>query len=378
MMSVTRMATLIGIAGVGIAACGQVLAFEVTGTAKTKIDIEELGSFEFPWAMTFLPDGRMLITERTGIVWLASSKGANRKPVGSVPDADIGGQGGMGDVIVHPQFDQNRFVYLSFVEPGPANTSGAVVARAKLQENAAGPFLEDSEIIWRQTPKVSGRGHYSHKMAFSPDGKLFITSGDRQKLDPAQDLNSDLGKIIRLNEDGTVPADNPWNDKKGVAGTFWSLGHRNLLGFAFAPDGTLWQHEMGPRHGDELNVVHKGKNYGWPLVSNGNHYSGQAIPDHDTRPEFEAPKAYWVPSIAPSGLVIYTGTLFENWSGDALIGGLASQALIRVDIEGETAAEVERFAWGERIREVEQAPDGSVHVLEDGDNGRLLQIRPAK
>ena len=348
-------------------------AFEVEGTAGSKLHATELANFSEPWAMTFLPDGQMLVTERSGELWLVSANGADRKEVSNIPEVAYGGQGGLGDVILHPDFANNRMVYFSYAEKGEGGTQGAVVARATLFDGDQ-PALQNIEVIWRQMPKVTGRGHYSHRLAFAPDGKLFITSGDRQKLDPAQDFTSALGKLIRLNEDGSVPQDNPFQDKGDLAKTFWSVGHRNLLGIDFDSDGRLWQTEMGPRHGDELNLSVKGANYGWPVVSEGNHYSGQRIPDHDTRPEFEAPKAFWVPSIAPAGLVIYDGDLFPDWKGHAFIGGLVGTALIRVDIEGETAQEAERFSWDERIREVEQGPDGALYVLEDG--GRLLRLAP--
>lgn len=348
-------------------------AFEVEGTGGSKLQVTELASFSEPWAMTFLPDGKMLVTEKSGELWLVSADGADRKEVSDIPEVAYGGQGGLGDVILHPDFANNRVVYFSYAEKGEGDTQGAAVARAQLSDSDQ-PAMQNIEVIWRQTPKVTGRGHYSHRLVFAPDGKLFITSGDRQKLDPAQDFNSALGKLIRLNEDGSVPDDNPFQDKGELAKTFWSVGHRNLLGIDFDSEGRLWQTEMGPRHGDELNLNQKGANYGWPVVSEGNHYSGQRIPGHDTRPEFEAPKAFWVPSIAPAGLVIYDGDLFTDWKGDAFIGGLVATALIRVNIEGETAQEAERFSWDERIREVEQGPDGALYVLEDG--GRLLRLTP--
>ncbi len=231
-------------------------------------------------------------------------------------------------------------------------------------------------MIWRQTPKVEGQGHYGHRLAFGPDGKLWISSSERQKFDPAQDMGSNLGKIIRLNEDGSVPADNPFAAQGGVTAQIWSLGHRNVLGIAFDARGRLWEHEMGPRGGDELNLIERGGNYGYPLVSNGDHYDGRDIPDHATRPEFIAPKISWTPVISPSGFILYSGTLFPQWQGDGFIGGLSSKSLVRVVFDGDSAREAERFDMGQRIREVEQGPDGAIWLLEDGSDGRLLQLRP--
>ena len=349
-------------------------AFSVTGTDGTVIEATPVATFDEPWAMTFLPDGTMLVTEKAGRLLHVTPDGSSRA-VSGVPDVAYGGQGGFGDVVLHPGFASNNLVYLSYAEAGRGG-NGAVVVRARLDTSGATPALRDMQRIWEQMPKVSGRGHYSHRIAFAPDGKLFITSGDRQKLDPAQDMGSALGKVIRLNDDGSVPADNPFQDQGELAKTFWSTGHRNMLGIAFDATGRLWTHEMGPRHGDELNLTLPGSNQGWPVVSYGDHYSGARIPDHDTRPDFNAPEAFWVPSIAPAGLVIYSADLFSGWKGDALIGGLAGQALVHVSIEGETAREAERFEWGARVREVEQAPDGALMVLEDGPGGRMLRITP--
>lgn len=334
-----------------------------------------VAQFAEPWAMTFLPDGRMLVTERAGTLLLVSPDGKRRTAVGGVPDVDYGGQGGLGDVVAHPDFANNGLVYLSYAEAGPNNMRGGVVGRGKL--TAAG--LEGFQVIWRQEPKVTGRGHYGHRIAFSPDGYLFISSGERQKFDPAQDMNANLGKIIRLTDTGGIPSDNPFYDQGRVKAQIWSYGHRNPLGIAFAPDGTLWEHEMGPAGGDEFNRIEKGSNYGYPIVSNGNHYDGRDIPDHSTRPEYNAPEITWNPVISPGGLIIYTGSMFPAWKGNALIAGLSSQTLVRVTIDGTNAREAERFDMGARIREVEQGPDGSVYLLEDernGAGGRMLKLTP--
>lgn len=352
--------------------------FDIQGTAGSKITATELAVFNSPWAMTVLTNDQMLVTTKPGKIWLVGTSG-EKIELSGVPKAAVGGQGGLGDIVPHPDFGKNQTVYLSYVESNDNGaTRGSVVVRATL-DTTSEPKLTNIEKVWTQLPKTSGRGHFSHKIAFGPkgtkhDGKLFITSGDRQQQTPAQDWDKALGKIIRLNEDGSVPSDNPYQNKGDLAKSFWTVGHRNLLGISFDTQGKLWSHEMGPKHGDELNLIEAGKNYGWPVVSNGNNYNGGIIPNHNTRPEFEAPKAYWVPSIAPSGLVIYSGKMFPKFNGNAFIGGLVSRALIRVEINGGTAKEAERFEWGKRIREVEQAPDGALYVLEDKEGGRLLRL----
>jgi len=300
--------------------------------------------------------------------------------IGGVPRVAHGGQGGFGDVILHPQYATNSIVYVSYSEPGDGGNSGAAVARAKLNlDSAGGGKLDDLRVIWRQDPKVSGQGHYGQRMTFGPDGKLWITSSERQKFTPAQDMKANLGKVIRLDEDGTVPADNPFHAQGGVSAQIWSLGHRNMLGIAFDAQGRLFVHEMGPRGGDELNLVKKGVNYGYPVVSNGDHYDGRDIPDHRTRPEFEAPLITWNPVISPAGFIIYSGKMFPDWTGNGFIGGLSSEALIRVEFSGNGAREAQRFDMGKRIREVEQGPDGAIWLLEDsrnGSGGRLLKLTP--
>jgi glucose/arabinose dehydrogenase len=289
-----------------------------------------------------------------------------------VPAVEYGGQGGFGDVVLHPEFASNNVVYLSYAEPGQRGAAGAAVARARLALGERDAALEDVRVIWRQTPKVDGRGHYGHRIAFGPDGYLYISSGERQQFAPAQDMQSNLGKIVRLNDDGSTPSDNPFADRGGVTAEIWSLGHRNPLGLAFDASGQLWDVEMGPRGGDELNRVERGANYGYPVVSNGDHYSGQTIPDHHTRPEFAAPAVSWNPVISPSSLLFYAGDEFPQWQGDAFIGGLSSRSLVRIEFGASGAREAERFRMGERIRAVEQGPDGAIWVLED--SGRLLKL----
>lgn len=348
-----------------------------TGQAEQKqaFSTHEVAKFMEPWAMTFIPDGRILLTEKRGKLFLVTQQGEISHAIYGVPDVDYRGQGGLGDVILHPNFSENSKIYLSYAEAGEGNKRGAAVASATLQFDEDGRHsLQDLAVIWRQSPKVTGAGHYGHRMAFDDEGYLFITSGERQKFHPSQDMQQNLGKVVRLHDDGSIPKDNPFYEKGGVSAEIWSLGHRNPLGIAFDQAGRLWVNEMGPKHGDELNLVKPAANYGYPIVSNGDHYNNDPIPDHDTRPEFAAPKAYWVPSIAPGGMIIYSAASFPEWQGSALIAGLRSTAIIRVKLDGESAKEAERFDMGKRIRELEQGPNGDVWVLEDGDNGRLLRL----
>jgi aldose sugar dehydrogenase len=337
-------------------------------------EITTVGNFEEAWAMTFLPDGRLLVSEKGGALKILQLDGGQVTDVSGVPSVAYGGQGGFGDVVLHPGFAENSRVYVSYAEAGEGGR-GAAVARALLAESDGSASLDDLEVIWRQDPKVSGEGHYGHRLVFG-DGMLFITSGDRQHLDPAQDLDQNLGKIIRLHEDGRVPDDNPFADRGGVAAEVWTLGHRNPLGIAFDADGRLWSHEMGPRDGEELNLIERGENYGWPVVSEGRHYDYRDIPNHDTRPEFKPPVVHWTPVISPAGFIIYQGDLFSRFRGNGFIGGLSSQALIRVQFDGSNASEAERYPMGTRIREVEEGPDGSIYLLEDGGTGRLMRLRP--
>ena len=336
-----------------------------------------MATFEHPWALAFLPGSKSaLVTEQHGMLKLWTQGGAIRSVAG-VPQVDYGGQGGFGDVLPAPDFATTQTIYLSWVEAGGRSTRGAVVGRARLVDDAAGLRLEDMQIIWRQVPKVTGRGHFSHRLAFSPDARyLWITSGERQKKDPAQDLSNNLGATLRLLPDGSAPADNPFAERGGVGAQIWSHGHRNLLGLAFDAQGRLWTSEMGPQGGDELNLERKGANYGWPIVSNGDNYDGSDIPDHPTRPEFQAPATWWNPVISPAGLLFVRASRYPGWQGSALLPGLSSQALVRVAVDGERAREVARYPMGARIRAVAERADGTIWLLEDGSRGRLLQLVP--
>jgi glucose/arabinose dehydrogenase len=337
----------------------------------------EFARFDEPWAMTFLPDGRLLVTEKRGRLRLFDSATRQVGEIVGVPAVAYGGQGGFGDVVLHPQFAANHLVYLSYAEAGSDDTRGAAVARATLTLDAGhGGSLSNLQVVWRQVPKVTGEGQYGHRIAFDRFGKLWITSGERQKFTPAQDMQSNLGKIVRLDADGGVPADNPFVSQGGVAAQVWTLGHRNPLGIAFDASGRLWEHEMGPMGGDELNLIVRGDNYGWPVVSNGDNYDGTPIPDHDTHPEFHAPTAWWTPVIAPAGFIIYSGAMFPNFRGQGFIGGLKSEALVRIRFDGTQASEMARYPMGQRIREVEQGPDGAIWLLEDGPDARLLELTP--
>ena len=350
----------------------------VTGSAGNKLEGKVVSQFNSPWAMSFINNDNLLVTTKAGKLWLVSTSG-EPSLVSGVPKVFIGGQGGLGDVVIHPNFIKNRLVYISYINSDNAGeTRYASVIRGTL-ENSDKPQLNNIETIWKQTPPQAGKGHFSHRIAFGLDrtqhtGKIFITSGDRQEQTPAQQWDKALGKIIRLNEDGTIPKDNPFQDKGDLAKTFWTVGHRNALGIAFAKDGQLWAHEMGPRHGDELNLIVAGENYGWPIVSEGNHYSGIKIPVHETRPEFMAPKLYWVPTMAPSGLVFYEGDEFSEWKGNAFIGGLKSKALVRIGFDDGEPFEAERFSWAKRVRDVEMDHDGAIWVIEDGSSGRLIKF----
>jgi aldose sugar dehydrogenase len=328
--------------------------------------VTELGQFNEPWAIALLPGTPYaLITERSGKLKLWQADGATLDVAG-VPAVAYGGQGGLGDVKAVQNTDGSWTVYLTWAEAGADDTRGAAAGRARLVPGDA-PRLEGLEVFWRQQPKVTGKGHYSHRLAFAyaPD-QLYIASGDRQKMIPAQNPGSDLGKILRFD----IAPDGKLTRVPGYV----SMGHRNILGLKFDAIGRLWDLEHGPAGGDELNLVKSGANYGWPQVSQGDHYSGQSIPRHTSRPEFAAPAISWNPVIAPGDFIFYSGKLWPEWRGQVLIAALGSGGLVRVRIDGEKASEEARYPLGNRIRAITEAPDGSLYVLEDGKDGRLLRL----
>jgi aldose sugar dehydrogenase len=353
-----------------LSACGS--AAQPAAQGGQPFTTTEVMRFDSPWAMDFLPGSgvRMtnaaLVTERGGKLWLVNVVNGQRQEVAGVPAVKVAGQGGLGDVVASPDFAGSQRIYLSYVEPGPNGTSGAVIGYARLIMGQGQPRLDGFKVIWRQAPKVTGEGHFSHRIAFAPDGSLFISSGERQKFDPAQDPNVDLGKIIHMTPEG-----------QRIGGHHYTMGHRNILGLSFAPDGRLWETEMGPRGGDEFNLIVQGRNYGWPRVSYGTHYDGRDIPDDHKGRGFEEPKVWWNPSISPGGLLIYSGDLFPGWKGDALIPALSGESLIRIDIDGDAAKKADQWAMGARVRAVDQGPRGEVYLLEDGPGARLLRLEPA-
>lgn len=370
---------IVALAAACTAPSGDATAQSPQATGGNPFTTAVVADFESPWAMAFLPDGRMLVTEKAGQLLLVSADGKTRQTVATFP-VDAAGQGALKDVVLAPGFAQNRQIYVSGSIKGTGG-KGVALWRGTLTEVNGKTVLADRDLqeIFRATPFVDGDGHYSGRIAFSPDGKyLFFTNGERQKFDPAQDPKATLGKVLRLTLDGK-PAGDPGLTAKGFHPAVWSYGHRNLLGIAFDASGNLWEQEMGPKGGDELNLIRPGVNYGYPKVSNGDHYDGRDIPDHKPGDGFEPPKVWWTPVISPGGLMIYSGNLFPQWKGDAFIGGLSSQALVRVDIDGTNATKGDQFPMGARIREVEEGPDGAIWVLEDGregSQGRLLKLTP--
>jgi glucose/arabinose dehydrogenase len=382
-----------------------------TPLSAAPFQVEPVGSFDSPWAVAFLRDGSALVTEKGGhLQWWRA--GQPTLDVGGVPAVAGGGQGGLLDVALSPGFAKDRLVYLTYSEAQAAGGSGLALARATLAADAGGARLEGLKVLWRD-PAGGRGGQFGAVVAFSPDGRfLFLSSGERQRFTPAQDASQPLGKILRLTLDGKPAPGNPWAGKTGAAtvtvtdppenteiakqtpgrtvavptpnltlAQTWSTGHRNPYGLAFAPDGRLWSEEMGPRGGDELNLIEPGRNYGWPLVSQGDNYDGTPIARHATRPDLQAPALFWNPAISPGGMTFYSGKLFPQWKGSAFIAALSGKGLIRVAISGSTARKAEMWDFGARLRDVTEGPDGALYVLEDGARGsagRLLRLTPKR
>ena len=394
-------ALIVTSAGMALSSCGNASTGEngpsantpsassapVSGTADETVGpfaVENMGTFEEPWAADFVPGTQYLvITEKAGSLAAVNTRTGERMEITGAPTVDYGGQGGLGDIaFLQSEADDEigtRTIYLSWAEAGDGDTRGAVVGRGQLVcQGNADCAVEDLNVIWRQTPKVTGRGHYSHRIAFSPDEQyLFVASGDRQKQTPAQDTSNTLGTVVRLDLDGSAAAGNPFADKGSPSDQIWSYGHRNLLGLQFDSAGRLWDLEHGPAGGDELNLVERGNNYGWPVRSNGDDYDGTPIPDHSADDGFTKPAIYWTPVIAPGDFLFYSGNLFADWKGDALIANLKEQNIVRVKMDGTKATEAARYDFGKRLREIVQGPDGALFILEDGDGGRLRKLTPA-
>ena len=351
--------------------------------------IEEKGTFDSPWAVAFAPGTQVVfVTEKGGTMKFVDLASGRLGTVTGLPRVLNQGQGGLGDVAFLPSESSatlgRRTIYLTWADPGDGPSSSgasfAAMGRGTLVcEEADACRVEGLTTIWRQQPAVRSPGHYSHKIAFSPDGKyLFLSSGERMQGQPAQDLATNLGKVLRLNLDGTPAEGNPFAERGGVSREVWSYGHRNLLGLDFDLDGQLWDIEHGPRGGDEINRVERGDNYGWPVRSNGNDYSGADIPDHTADDGFHKPAISWNPVIAPGDFIFYSGKLWPEWRNQALATGMASQAIVRVSLAGDKGTEEARYPMGKRIRDIVEADDGALYVIEDGAGGRLLELTPAE
>lgn len=345
-----------------------------TPATTTEVEKQNLASgLDHPWGMAFLPDGRLLVTERVGRLRILDKNNNLSESIAGVPKVFNEGQGGLLDIALDPDFKNNSFVYLSYAEPGANNTASTALGRGKFENNQITNF----KVIFSQKPKFEGENHFGSQIVFSPEGMIFLTMGERFKFEPAQDLSNHLGTIVRINKDGSVPEGNPFNDRKDAMKEIWSYGHRNIEAAAFDPaTNKLWIAEMGPKGGDELNQPEPGKNYGWPLVSWGKHYDGKDIADPPTHPEFADAKIHWTPVISPSGMRFYTGNMFPEFKGNMLIGGLTAKGIVSVQVRGDQAKEVGRINLDARIRDVEQAPDGSIYVLTDQDNGNVWRLTP--
>jgi glucose/arabinose dehydrogenase len=400
----TALLALLATASASMAAHAQVNIGTQAPEAGLPFTMTPVASFHYPWRIAFLPGGRMLITEKTGPIWLVSPSGA-KLPVANAPPVLYGGQGGMLGVFTSPRYAADHSVYLTYSEPGEGGSSLAL-ARAQLSIGPAGASLDNLKVIWRDGERGKG-GQFGAQIAFAPDGQsLFLTVGDRQRMTPAQDPNQPLGKILHLTLDGKPAPGNPMAGKTGaptvsvidppkdteaaktapVVRTYafpgpnltpaetWTSGHRTPYGLAFAPDGHLWELEHGPRGGDDLNLIEPGRNYGWPLARYAPNYDGAPVGNYEDHPQITKPVLYWTPVIAPGNLIFYKGAMFPQWNGSALISGMATKTLSRIVINGTSAKSAERWDVGHRIRDVEVGPDGSLWLLEDADPGQLFHV----
>ena len=412
-----HIAALLILAGCGSSAPGNSQPQDGTSAGRANLAVTDppfatnaVATFDNPWALAFLPGtSTAVVTEMPGKLWLVDVATGGKQPVGGVPPVVYSDQGGLLDVVVGPGFAADQLIYLTYAEPSSNGGSGLALARARLVRDGSGARLDGLQVIWRDPAGGEG-GQFGAIVAFAPDGKsLFLTSGERQRFTPAQDPSQPIGKILHLTLDGkpapgnphagelgagivsvTDPPDNTetaksatgrqikWPGANLTPAETWASGLRNPYGLAFAPDGRLWETEMGPRGGDELNLIQPGRNYGWPLVSEGKTYDGVPIPPHSTRSDLAPPKLYWLPSVSPTSLLFYSGNLFPQWKGDALIGALSGEALIHVRIRGDRAEPLDQWKMGSRIRFVTQGPDGAIYLLEDGKAGRLLRLTPAQ
>ena len=335
---------------------------------------------DHPWALAFLPDGRLLVTERPGRLRIVSRDGKLSPALAGVPKVFASGQGGLHDVIIDRGYGQNQTIYFCYAEPvGPG--ARTTLARARLVD-AGTPRLDDVTVIFQQDGPLSHGNHFGCRIVQTPDGNLFLTTGDHfTTRDQAQNLGNHIGKIVRIRPDGSAPPDNPFVGRAGAKPEIWSYGHRNAQGLALHPDsGKLWEHEHGPRGGDEINIIEKGKNYGWPVIGYGIDYSGAKIHESTRKDGMEQPVRYWVPSIAPSGMAFYTGDLFPAWRGNLFAGALAGQLLVRLELDGDKVTKEERLLreLRERIRDVRQGSDGALWLATDSASGRILRVAPAK
>ncbi|MDP1875118.1 PQQ-dependent sugar dehydrogenase [Phenylobacterium sp.] len=361
---------------------GQTRAPEVTANVAYEV-VTVAEGLDKPWAIAFLPDGRMLVTEKPGRLRIVTAQGQLSAPVSGLPEVDARGQGGLLDVALDPEFAQNNLIYWSYAEPGGNGTNTTAVARGQLVENPAGARIEGVQVIFRQAPAMASTLHYGNRLVFDREGRLLIALGERSIIEgrvQSQDLSSALGKVVRINRDGSIPEDNPFVGRDRVRPEIFASGVRNIQAAALHPTtGQLWEIEHGARGGDELNIIEAGKDYGWPTIAYGLEYSGKAIGEGQTaQPGMEQPVYYWDPVIGPSGMVFYQGDLFPAWKDSLFVGALRDKHLVRLTLDGDRVAGEERLATdvNERIREVEVGPDGAIYLATDSAQGKILKLVP--